>query len=126
MKLITAVIQPYKLKDVKAALMKAGVTKMTVTTGLGAGQQKGYSETYRGVIHEVNLLKKTIIEIAVNEDYVEPTIKAIIEGARTGNIGDGKNLYYRISGCNQNSYRRKRERSNRIVLESGFMPDFFF
>ncbi len=90
MKLITAVIQPYKLKDVKAALMKVGVTKMTVTTGLGAGQQKGYSESYRGVIHEVNLLKKTILEIAVNEDYVEPTINAIIEGARTGNIGDGK------------------------------------
>lgn len=90
MKLITAVIQPYKLKDVKAALFKVGVTKMTVFTGLGAGQQKGYDESYRGVIYEVNLLKKTILQIAVNENYVQPTINAIIEGARTGNIGDGK------------------------------------
>lgn len=90
MKLITAVIQPYKLKDVKDSLAKAGVTKMTVTTALGCGQQRGYDESYRGVIHEVNLLKKTVIEIAVNEDYVQATIDAIIAGARTGNIGDGK------------------------------------
>ncbi len=90
MKLITAVIQPYKLKDVKDALRKVGVTKMTVHTALGAGQQAGYSENYRGVIHEVNLLSKTVLEIAVNEDYVQPTVDAIIEGARTGNIGDGK------------------------------------
>jgi nitrogen regulatory protein P-II 2 len=90
MKIITAVIQPHKLTDVKASLAKAGVTKMTVTTALGCGQQAGYAESYRGVIHEVNLLKKTVIEIAVNEDFVEPTIKAIIDGARTGNIGDGK------------------------------------
>lgn len=63
---------------------------MTVTTALGCGQQRGYDESYRGVIHEVNLLKKTVIEIAVNEDYVQATIDAIIAGARTGNIGDGK------------------------------------
>ena len=90
MKLITAVIQPHKLKDVKASLAMAGVTKMTVTSALGCGQQQGYDESYRGVIHEVNLLKKTVIEIAVNEDFVEKTVKAIIEGAKTGNIGDGK------------------------------------
>ncbi len=90
MKLIKAIIQPHKLTDVKAALAKVGVTKMTVSNALGAGQQKGYDESYRGVIHEVNLLKKTVLTIGVNEDFVEPTIQAIIEGARTGNIGDGK------------------------------------
>ena len=90
MRLIHAVIQPHKLTDVKQSLAKAGVTKMTVTSALGCGQQKGFSEGYRGVIHEVNLLKKTVIEIGVNEDFVEPTVKAIVDGARTGNIGDGK------------------------------------
>ena len=90
MKLIKAVIQPYKLTDVKNALAKAGVTKMTVTSALGCGQQAGYDESYRGVVHEVNLLKKIELEIAVNDDFVDPTVKAIIEGARTGNIGDGK------------------------------------
>ncbi|MCB1199875.1 MAG: P-II family nitrogen regulator [Leptospiraceae bacterium] len=90
MKLITAVVQPHKLKDVKDSLAKAGITKMTVSNALGCGQQKGYDETYRGVVHEVNLLKKVELQIAVNDDFVEPTIKAIIDGARTGNIGDGK------------------------------------
>ncbi|MFO1469805.1 MAG: P-II family nitrogen regulator [Turneriella sp.] len=90
MKLITAMIQPHKLQDVKDALFKANVTKMTVSNALGCGQQHGYDESYRGVVHEVNLLKKVRIEIAVNEDFVEPTINAIVAGARTGNIGDGK------------------------------------
>ncbi|MDH5719273.1 MAG: P-II family nitrogen regulator [Spirochaetia bacterium] len=90
MKLIKAVIQPHKLTDVKEALKEAKVTKMTVSNALGCGQQAGYSETYRGVVHEVNLLKKTVIEIAVNDDFVQPTVEAIIKGANTGNIGDGK------------------------------------
>lgn len=90
MKLITAIIQPHKLTDVKESLAKAGVTKMTVTNALGCGQQQGYDESYRGVIHEVSLHKKLVIEIAINEQFVEPTINAIIEGARTGAIGDGK------------------------------------
>lgn len=90
MKLITAMIQPHKLQDVKDALFKANVTKMTVTSAMGCGQQKGYDESYRGVVHEVNLLKKVIVEVAVNEEFVEPTIAAIIAGARSGNIGDGK------------------------------------
>ncbi|MDD5066642.1 MAG: P-II family nitrogen regulator [bacterium] len=90
MKLIVAFIQPHKLEDVKKALFKAEIHKMSVTSSLGCGQQKGFTETYRGIISEVNLLKKTRLDIAVNENFVEPTIKAIIEGARTGNIGDGK------------------------------------
>ncbi|MCG2713158.1 MAG: P-II family nitrogen regulator, partial [Candidatus Omnitrophica bacterium] len=77
MKLIIALIQPHKLPDVKKALFDADVYKMTVTNALGCGQQKGFTETYRGVIHEVNLLKKVRIEIAVNEDFVKPAIDAI-------------------------------------------------
>jgi len=90
MKLITAYIQPHKLNDVKQALCKAEVFKMSVTNSLGCGQQKGYYESYRGVPIEVNLLKKVRLEIAVNENFVERTIEAIVEGARTGQIGDGK------------------------------------
>ena len=90
MKLITAMVQPHKVEDVKQALFKAGVTKMTVLNAMGCGQQKGYDENYRCAVHTVNLLRKVVFEIAVNEDYVEPTIKAVIEGARTGKIGDGK------------------------------------
>ncbi|RPJ20483.1 MAG: P-II family nitrogen regulator [Planctomycetaceae bacterium] len=90
MKLITAYIQPHKLNDVKQALYKAEVYKVSVTNSLGCGQQKGYHESYRGVPIEVNLLKKVRLEIAVNENFVERTINAIVEGARTGQIGDGK------------------------------------
>ena len=90
MKLVIAMIQPHKLPDVKESLLKNGIQKMTVTNALGCGQQGGFNETYRGVIHEVNLLKKIKIEIAVNENFVQPTIDAIIKGARTGKIGDGK------------------------------------
>ena len=86
MKLITAMIQPHKLPDVKRALFEADVHKMTVTNALGCGQQRGFTETYRGVIHEVNLLKKLKLEIAVNDEYVKPTVDAIIKGARMGKI----------------------------------------
>ena len=99
MKLIIALIQPYKLPDVKKALYDAEVFKMTVSNALGCGQQKGYTETYRGVIHDVNLLKKVRLEIAVNEDFVEPTIKAIIQGAKTGKIGDGKIFVLDLPEC---------------------------
>ncbi len=90
MKLVVALIQPYKLEDVKKALFDAKVTKMTVSSAQGCGQQAGYTEEYRGAVTEINLLKKIRIDIAVNDDYVEPTINAIIKAARTGKIGDGK------------------------------------
>lgn len=99
MKLIVAIIQPEKLPDVKQSLFDAKVYKMTVTNVVGAGQQKGYTETYRGTITEVNLLKKVRLEIAVNEDFVQPTIDAIIKGARTGNIGDGKIFVLDLPQC---------------------------
>ncbi|MCK4882422.1 MAG: P-II family nitrogen regulator [Candidatus Omnitrophica bacterium] len=99
MKLITAMIQPHKLPDVKKALFDADVHKMTVTNVLGCGQQRGFSETYRGVVHEVNLLKKVRLEVAVNEKFVEPTVQAIIKGAKAGKIGDGKIFVTNLEKC---------------------------
>ena len=99
MKLIVAMIQPHKLPDVKKSLFEAQVHKMTVTNALGCGQQKGFQETYRGIIHEVNLLKKVRLEIAVNEEFVQPTVDAIIRGAHTGNIGDGKIFVMDLPEC---------------------------
>ena len=99
MKLITAMIKPQKLEDVKKALFAADVHRMTVTACLGCGQQKGYTETFRGAITEINLLKKVRIDIAVNEDFVEPTIAAIVAGARTGTIGDGKIFVTDLGEC---------------------------
>lgn len=90
MKLITAYIQPEKLNDVKQALYEAEIYKLSVTNSLGCGQQKGYHESYRGIDMEVNLLKKIRLEIAVNKEFLDSTVQAIIKGARTGNIGDGK------------------------------------
>jgi nitrogen regulatory protein P-II 2 len=98
-KLIIAYIQPEKLNDVKQELYKEQVYKMSVTNALGCGQQKGYHESYRGVDIEVNLLKKVRMEIAVNEDFVQPTINAICAGARTGQIGDGKIFIVDLVEC---------------------------
>ena len=99
MKLIIAYIQPHKLNDVKEELYKAEVFKMSVTNSLGCGQQKGYTESYRGVDIEVNLLKKTRIEIGVNDDFVQTTVDAIIRGARSGEIGDGKIFVLPLEDC---------------------------
>ena len=99
MKMIIAVIQPEKLTDVKEALFAAQVYKMTALNVIGCGQQMGYKETYRGAPTEINLLKKVELQIAVNEDFVKPTIDAIIKGARTGNIGDGKIFVLDMPEC---------------------------
>ncbi len=99
MKLIVAYIQPQKLTAVKQALYDKEVYKMSVTNALGCGQQKGYSESYRGVEVEVNLLKKVRIEIAVNDDFVDAVVDAIADGARTGNIGDGKIFVTDLQKC---------------------------
>ena len=99
MKLVIAYIQPHKLKDVKQALYKADVHKMSVTNALGCGEQHGYQESYRGIKFEVNLLKKVRLEIGVNDDFVDRTVDAIIEGAKTGNIGDGKIFIMDLGKC---------------------------
>lgn len=99
MKLVVAYIQPEKLNSVKQALFEKEIHKMSVTNALGCGQQMGYHESYRGVDFEVNLLKKVRIEIAVNADFVQPTIDAIVAGARSGNIGDGKIFVLPLDNC---------------------------
>ncbi|MGD9033547.1 MAG: P-II family nitrogen regulator [Desulfobacteraceae bacterium] len=99
MKYVIAMIQPHKLNDVKQALFDNEIYSMTVSNALGCGNQMGYTETYRGVMQEVNLLKKVRLEIAVNDDFVEPTIEAIIKGSRSGNMGDGKIFVQDLPQC---------------------------
>ncbi len=99
MKLIIAYIQPERLNAVKQSLYEKEVYRLTVMNALGCGQQKGYHESYRGSDVEVNLLKKIRLEIAVNDEFVEPTIDAIIKGARTGKIGDGKIFITDLAEC---------------------------
>lgn len=99
MKLITAYIQPHSLDEVKKALVAADVGKMSVTNSLGCGAQSGYHESYRGVQFDVNLLKKVRLEIAVNDEFIEKTIDAIIKGAKTGQIGDGKIFVTELVDC---------------------------
>jgi nitrogen regulatory protein P-II 2 len=90
MKYIVAIVQPHKLDEVMKALEDIEVNLVTVSTVLGRGRQKGLTEVYRGAKEAGTLLKKVKLEIAVNEDFVEPTVGAIVKGARTGEIGDGK------------------------------------
>lgn len=99
MKLIVAYVQPHRLNEVKQELFKAQVRKMSVTNSLGAGQQMGFTERYRGVAVEVNLLKKVRIEIAVNDAFVRATVDAIVRGARSGKIGDGKIFVVPLEEC---------------------------
>ena len=90
MKRIEAIIQPYKLDDVREALKSVGVDGMTIYDVRGHGRQKGHKEVYRGQEYEVDLLPKVKVEIVVGDDRVDETVKAVVEAARTGKIGDGK------------------------------------
>jgi nitrogen regulatory protein P-II 1 len=99
MKLVIAIIQPYKLEEVKAELYKAEINLITVSEVLGHGRQKGVTEVYRGARETGNLLRKIRLEIAVNEKYLEQTIKAIVKGAKTGETGDGKIFVLDLEEC---------------------------
>lgn len=90
MKLITAIIKPQKLEDVKQALVSAGITGMTVSDAKGFGRQLGLTEVYRGAQYKVDLIPKIRLEVLVASDIADKAIKVITEAARTGNIGDGK------------------------------------
>ena len=90
MKLISAIIKPFKLDDVRAALSELGVSGMTVTEVKGFGRQRGHTELYRGAEYVVDFVPKTRIEVAVREDIVEQVLEAIIGAAKTGKVGDGK------------------------------------
>lgn len=99
MKLIIAIIQPHRLEMVKEELYKAQVNLMTVSEVLGHGRQKGVTEIYRGARENGNLLRKIRLEIAVNKDFVEPTIRAIVKGGKTGETGDGKIFVLDLEEC---------------------------
>jgi nitrogen regulatory protein P-II 1 len=98
-KLIVAIIQPFRLEEVKEALYASDVQLMTVSEVLGHGRQGGATEIYRGNKETGNLLRKIRIDIAVNEEFVEQTIQAIIKGAKTGELGDGKIFVYKLEDC---------------------------
>ncbi len=99
MKLIIAIIQPHRLDDVLSKLDENEIYLKTVTNVLGCGRQKGVTEVYRGVKEAGTLLKKVRLEIAVNDNYVKATVDAIVKGARTGNIGDGKIFVLALDEC---------------------------
>jgi len=99
MKLVIAIIQPHKLEAVKRELEAVDVNLMTVTNVLGQGRQKGLTEIYRGAKEAGGLLNKVRLDIAVNEDFVEPTIAAITKGAHTGSVGDGKIFVVQLAEC---------------------------
>ena len=102
MKFIIAVIQPNKLEAVKAALTEVEVVRLTVMDCQGFGRQKGQTEVYRGHEFSVNLLRKVQLQIAVNDNFVEPTVAAIIKGGRSGEkgeIGDGKIFVLPLEDC---------------------------
>ncbi|MCC7463582.1 MAG: P-II family nitrogen regulator [Gammaproteobacteria bacterium] len=90
MKLVTAIIKPFKLDEVRSALSELGVSGMTVTEVKGFGRQRGHTELYRGAEYVVDFVPKTRIEIAVRTDLLEQVIDAIVKAARTGKVGDGK------------------------------------
>lgn len=90
MKLITAIVKPFKLEDIKEALNEAGLARMTISEVKGFGRQKGHTEIYRGSEYQVDFLPKVQIEVAAEDDQVEGVVEAIRQAAHTGTIGDGK------------------------------------
>ncbi len=99
MKLVIAILQSHKLDAVMKALDEREIYLKTVSNVLGCGRQKGVSEVYRGVREAGNLIKKVRLEIAVNDSYLQPTVEAIIKGAQTGKIGDGKIFVLELAEC---------------------------
>ncbi len=112
MKLIIAIIKPDRLETVKQELYKADVNLITVNEVLGHGRQMGVTEVYRGAKEMGNLLRKIRLEIAVNEDFVEPTIKAILKGAQTNEVGDGKIFVLDLVEC----IRIRTEERGRVAI----------
>ncbi|MGY0486640.1 P-II family nitrogen regulator [Streptomyces sp. WG-D5] len=90
MKLITAVVKPYRLDEVKTALQEIGVDGLTVTEASGYGRQRGHTEVYRGAEYQVDLVPKVRIEVVVEDENLDVTMDAIVRAAHTGKIGDGK------------------------------------
>ena len=99
MKVVMAVIKPFKLDEVRDALTKIGVQGLTVTEVKGYGRQKGHTEIYRGAEYAVSFLPKLKIEVAVNADVADKVVEAIVAAARTGQIGDGKIFVYNLDSA---------------------------
>ena len=99
MKYVIAIIQPDRLDEVLDLLTQKEIHLVTVSSVMGRGRQKGVSEVYRSVRETGNLLKKTKLEIAVNDEYLQPTIDAITAGGRTGHVGDGKIFVMELEEC---------------------------
>jgi nitrogen regulatory protein P-II 2 len=99
MKLITAIIQPHRLEEVKSELYNAEINLVTVSEVMGHGRQMGVTEVYRGNKESGNLLRKIRLDIAVNEEFVDKAIKAILKGAQTGEVGDGKIFVTELNRC---------------------------
>ena len=96
MKLVTAIIKPFKLDDVREALAEAGITGITVTEVKGFGRQKGHTELYRGAEYVVDFLPKIKLEVAVTDEQADAVVEAIMQAAGTGKIGDGKVFVYAL------------------------------
>lgn len=90
MKLVTAIVKPFKLDDVRAAISELGVAGVTVTEVRGFGRQKGHTELYRGAEYKVDFLPKVKLEVMVSDEHLDAVVEAITKAAHTGNIGDGK------------------------------------
>jgi len=90
MKLITAIVKPFRLDDVRNALSEVGIQGMTVSEVKGFGRQRGHTELYRGAEYVVDFLPKAKIEVAVSDDMVERVVEAVVDAAKTGKVGDGK------------------------------------
>ncbi len=118
MKLITAIIKPFKLDDVRQAVADIGVQGITVTEVQGFGRQRGHTELYRGAEYRVDFLPKTKIELAVDDSIAEQVIEAITNVARTGKIGDGKIFVIELQADGAHPHRRDGRRSG---LKRAFM-----
>ena len=112
MKLVTAIIKPFKLDDVRDALGEVGVKGMTVTEVKGFGRQKGHTELYRGAEYVVDFIPKVKVEVAVSEDILDSVIEAIITAARTEKIGDGKIFVYGVESI----YRSRTGQTDQATL----------
>ena len=99
MKLVTAIIKPFKLDDVREAISEIGIDGLTVTEVKGFGRKKGHTELYRGAEYQVDFLPKVKLEIAVQDDQVDRLVEAIVGAAKTGKIGDGKVFVYDLEGA---------------------------
>jgi nitrogen regulatory protein P-II 1 len=112
MKKIEAIIRPFKLDDVKEALLEEGIHGLTITEIRGYGRQKGHKETYRGSEYQIEFVPKIKIEVIINDDELEKAVDAIIRAAKTGQVGDGKIFIYEV----MDAIRIRTEESGRDAL----------